>query len=141
MKRKAFKKDLGKLRYDLLPFDALDEVVRVLTYGCFKYSQRNWESGLDWGRIIGSLLRHTSRFAAGEDLDPETRISHMAHAAANTLFLLTYQLRKVGKDDRSKEGKHAAERSITYAHTKSSKNNGSSCKTLLHSRNDNRRAK
>jgi hypothetical protein len=50
--------DAGKLRYDLLPPDALEELVRVYTVGAEKYAERNWEKGMAWCRAFGSLMRH-----------------------------------------------------------------------------------
>ncbi|HKE56465.1 MAG TPA: dATP/dGTP diphosphohydrolase domain-containing protein [Pyrinomonadaceae bacterium] len=46
------KKDLGKLRWSLLPWDALEEVVKVLMFGASKYADRNWEKGMDWDRVF-----------------------------------------------------------------------------------------
>jgi hypothetical protein len=40
----------------------------------------------------------------GESVDPETGISHLAHAACNLLFLLDYEARNmVDFDDRRKK--------------------------------------
>ena len=42
--------DSGKLRYDLIPVDALEAIVEVLTWGADnKYKDRNWEKGTAWG--------------------------------------------------------------------------------------------
>ena len=38
------KDDDGKLRYDLIPPLALEEVVRVLTFGAEKYGPNNWRA-------------------------------------------------------------------------------------------------
>jgi hypothetical protein len=85
---------------DLLPPDALREVAAVLTFGANKYGDRNWEKGMDWGRLIGAAYRHLAAFQEGENLDDETQLSHMAHLACCSMFLLSYQLRNIGKDDR-----------------------------------------
>jgi hypothetical protein len=92
--------DQGKLRYDLLPADGLEELVRVFTVGAAKYADRNWELGMDWSRVFGSLMRHCWKFWRGEEIDPETGCHHMAHAAWNAMALVTYSTRKIGKDDR-----------------------------------------
>lgn len=94
--------DTDKVKLDLLPFDSLEEVAKVFTFGANKYGDRNWELGFNYGRIIASTLRHIFAFCRGEDLDPETGLRHLAHAACNVLFLLTFQLRGTGTDDRSK---------------------------------------
>ena len=61
---------------------------------------RNWEKGMDWSRVYGALLRHLFSWWRGYDKDPETGLSHLAHAGCCVLFLLAYTLRNVGKDDR-----------------------------------------
>lgn len=96
----GLKFDEGKVRLDLLPFDALTEVAKVLTHGANKYGDRNWEKGMKWGRLLGAALRHLFAWARREDLDPETGLSHLAHAACSVLFLLTYTLRGIDGDDR-----------------------------------------
>ena len=97
----AIKHDNDKPRYDLLPWDALDEVAQVLAYGSKKYTDRNWEKGFTWGRLVASSFRHLAAFARGEDDDPETGFSHLAHAACCVLFLLAHVKRGIGKDDRT----------------------------------------
>ena len=94
------KDDQGKLRYDLVPWDAVDEIVGVLTDGAVKYTDRNWEQGMSWGRVIGAAFRHLTRWSMGEDKDPETGRSHLAHLGCCVLFLLAYEKRGAGTDDR-----------------------------------------
>lgn len=96
----AEKLDAGKPRWDLLPFDALDEVAAVLAYGAEKYAPRNWETGLDWGRLLAAALRHLSAWARGQEIDQESGGRHLSHAACCVLMLLACTLRGVGKDDR-----------------------------------------
>jgi len=98
----AIKHDGDKPRYDLIPFDALDSIVKVLTFGADKYGAGNWEKGFAYGRLLGATLRHVTAFARGEDLDLETKMPHLAHAASCLLMLLALTLRKGGEDDRSK---------------------------------------
>lgn len=94
------KNDSEKPRYDLIPAVALDEVVAVLTYGAGKYSPHNWRKGFEWGRLLGASLRHIFAWARGEDLDPETKLSHLAHAVTNLMFLIESQKLGYGIDDR-----------------------------------------
>jgi hypothetical protein len=74
----------------------------VLTYGAVKYSERNWEKGMAWHRPFGALMRHMWAWWKGENVDPETGYSHLAHAACCIAFLLTYERRGIGTDDRHK---------------------------------------
>ena len=71
-KPKDLKYDQGKVRMDLLPFDCLTEIAKVLTYGAVKYEANSWQTVKDnYNRYRGSLLRHLSAMEAGEDIDPE----------------------------------------------------------------------
>jgi hypothetical protein len=94
------KHDDGKRRYDLLPFDALDEVIKVLEHGAAKYSDHNWTRGTAWSRYWSASLRHLTAYWRGEDNDRESGLSHLAHAICAILFLLSYQIRGTGTDDR-----------------------------------------
>jgi len=101
MNHQGFKKDGGKPRWDLLPPAALGRLVEVYTYGITKgYPDRNWEKGMAWSRLFAALMRHAWAFWGGEDLDPESGLPHMAHAAWNALALLEYQVLTKGEDDR-----------------------------------------
>ena len=99
----AIRYDAGKPRFDLLPSDAMVELARVYTLGAEKYQPDNWAKGMAWRRCLGSLLRHTFAWAAGEDFDKESGLHHMAHVAWGALTLIAYHKRKVGTDDRAKE--------------------------------------
>lgn len=87
-------------RYDLFPFDALDEVARVYGEGAKKYEDDNWLKGYRWRLSFGALLRHVSKALQGEDVDPETGCLHLAHAAWHCLTLITFKKRGLGTDDR-----------------------------------------
>jgi len=91
--------DVGKLRYDLLPVDAIRELVKVYTKGAEKYADRNWEKGMSWSRVVGPLMRHLEKFRQGEQYDAETGCHHMAMVAWNALALVSYDLRNVGTND------------------------------------------
>lgn len=95
----ALRYDKGKLRYDLLPADGIEALARVYTVGAQKYADRNWEQGMSWSRMLGSLFRHTWKFVSGERYDPETGCHHMAMAAWNAIGLCVYDMRAVGSND------------------------------------------
>lgn len=103
------KYDANKTPYELIPFDALESVAEVLRYGAEKYSPRNWERGFHWSRVFSSTLRHLFAFFRGEDTDAETGHSHLAHAATNIFFLLAFQLRGTGTDDRQESSSGSVE--------------------------------
>ena len=89
-------------RYDLIPWDSMDKVARVYGMGAKKYSDRNWEKGYPWGWSLGAAQRHLALFAQGEDLDKESQMPHLAHAAFHMLTLLHFMDVKREFDDRSR---------------------------------------
>lgn len=101
-KNEGIKYDQHKIRTDLTPYDAVMEITKVLTFGAKKYAARNWEKGMSWSRAFGALMRHMWLWFHGEDKDPETRLSHLANAGCCLFFLISWELRKVGTDDRPK---------------------------------------
>lgn len=99
---RAIKHDKGKPRYDLIPPELLQEVAKVLTYGAEKYGERNWEEGFNWGRAYAALQRHLNVWWSGDGRDPETGESHLSHAACCLAFLISFEKRGTGKDDRNR---------------------------------------
>jgi hypothetical protein len=96
------KHDQGKAPWHLFPWDAAHEVVRVLDFGAQKYQERNWEGGIAYSRLFSAAQRHLqSWFQDREDADPETGISHLAHAGCCVLFALALTVRgRADCDDR-----------------------------------------
>ena len=92
---KGRKFDHGKSLYNLLPPHALEEVCKVLTFGSEKYEDENWRK-VEGGkaRYFAAAMRHLWAIARGEKNDPETGLSHAAHAACCVLFLLEFELDK-----------------------------------------------
>ncbi|WP_444832631.1 dATP/dGTP diphosphohydrolase domain-containing protein [Aquabacterium sp.] len=96
----GMKFDGDKPMLALLPVEALEEIGKVLTFGAKKYAAHNWRKGFVWSRLLSATLRHTFAFIRGEDKDPETGLSHLAHAACCLLFLLSFTKTGAGEDDR-----------------------------------------
>jgi Domain of unknown function (DUF5664) len=96
------KDDAGKVRMDLLPPEALVQIAQVLTFGANKYAPHNWRGGFAWSRLIGATLRHIWSWIRGEDKDPESGLSHLAHAGCCIMFLLAFEATGKGEDDRYK---------------------------------------
>jgi hypothetical protein len=85
--------DAGKPRMELLPFDVLEEIAKVLTFGAEKYAPDNWKMVPDLQhRYTGALLRHLAAWQRGEKTDSETGLSHLAHVGCNALFLVWGEL-------------------------------------------------
>ena len=96
------KDDGDKAPYHLLAPEMLEATALVLGFGAKKYSARNWEKGMHWSRPFGALMRHMWAWWRGEACDPETGYSHLWHSCACIMFLVAYEQRGVGTDDRAK---------------------------------------
>lgn len=96
----AMKFDAEKPRMELLDPYAMEQLALVLTFGAQKYEPWNWAKGLAFSRLIGAALRHLFAFAKGEDLDPESGLSHLAHAMCCLMFLISMTKRHPELDDR-----------------------------------------
>jgi hypothetical protein len=96
----ARKDDTGKLRFDLIPIGPLRKLAEVYTIGAKKYSDRNWEKGLSWGRIYAALQRHSTAWWAGEIHDPIDGQHHLASVAWCALALIEYEQTHPELDDR-----------------------------------------
>ncbi len=96
------KNDQGKPELGLVPKSLIWAVGTVLTMGAKIYGTHNWRNGLAWSRPYNALLRHLTAWWGGEDLDPESGLSHLWHASAELAFLVEYEESKAGLDDRYK---------------------------------------
>lgn len=101
---KGVKFDSEKLRFDLISDVATEGLAAVLTHGAKKYAPDNWRKGLEWRRLIRAARGHLLAFSKGEDIDPDSGLPHLDHAACCLMFLSEYQKRKLGTDDRVKVG-------------------------------------
>lgn len=90
----AIRYDSDKPMWNLLDWEFIHEVVLVLTKGASKYSPENWKKGMSFSRPLNSLIRHVYSWWRGENNDPETGCSHLAHACANLIFLFRYTIDK-----------------------------------------------
>lgn len=80
------KYDGGKPRMELLDSKWVEEVAKVLTFGAQKYAAHNWRGGISQGRLVGAAMRHLLAYNNGEDIDPESGLSHLAHASCCLMF-------------------------------------------------------
>lgn len=60
----------------------------------------NWWKGGSYRGFAASTKRHLDKWLMGEDYDEESDLPHLWHAATDIMFLLSWQQRGVGADDR-----------------------------------------
>ncbi len=86
-RKQAERHNQGKPQYSLIDLECLTPCVEVLEFGAKKYARNNWKKGMPREQIIDSLLRHVGALLRGEELDPESGLSHIGHVQCNALFL------------------------------------------------------
>lgn len=97
--------DDDKPRMDLIPPELNLAVAEILKFGAAKYSDRNWEEGMKWGRVFGAMMRHLWSWWGRSHMDNESGYSHLWHAACCLAFLIAYEQRGIGIDDRYEKPK------------------------------------
>lgn len=100
----AKKFDMEKPDLSLLPREFLEQVALAFMHGEKKYGRYNYRLGMDWHRPLAAAMRHLTAFNAGEDLDSESGLSHLAHTGACVAMLLVYIEHRIGADTRFKGG-------------------------------------
>jgi len=87
----------------LIPPSAMEQVAWAHKLGADKYGPWNWrETGVCASTYVNAIMRHLNAWRDGEDLDPESGFSHLAHIACSCNILM--DAAAVGKlqDDRNK---------------------------------------
>lgn len=85
----------------LIPASAMEETAKAHSLGAAKYGGYNWRNGTVCATTyIGAMLRHLNAWRDGENLDPESGITHLAHIAANCNILMDAAACGTLQDDR-----------------------------------------
>jgi hypothetical protein len=92
----------AKPRMSVMPAQALLRVAEALQTGAEKYGRLDWRNhDTRASTYYDACFRHLFAWWDGEDTDPESGLSHVAHAAASLLILM--DLVQAGRgDDRVK---------------------------------------
>lgn len=97
MEKKSVKNDFKdhKLRWDLLPLEEVEDIVKVFTSGSIKYGDNTWQ-GLENGyqRYKAAMFRHLLEYEKGTEFDEETGCRHLAQVAWNAISMLYLSKRK-----------------------------------------------
>jgi Domain of unknown function (DUF5664) len=113
----GFKLDSGKLRFSLIPWDAVRAIGKVFQWACSSakavpYPERNWEQGMDWNRPFDALIRHLTDWWDRDPHDPESGFSHLWHAGCCLFMLISWEIRGIGRDNRPPRIKKRRSRSV-----------------------------
>lgn len=84
-----FKDD--KLRWDLLPMQEIEDIVRVFHLGAKKYKPNGWKdipNGFE--RYRAAMMRHLMCYMNGERYDKELGVNHLSSMCWNAIAMLWY---------------------------------------------------
>lgn len=74
---------------DLIPASADIMESQVLALGARKYGKFNWrDTSVRASVYVAALRRHLAQWFDGENVDPESKVNHLAHCRANISILI-----------------------------------------------------
>lgn len=78
-----------KVPLHLVPAPAMAAIAMGLKDGSRKYGAYNWRTlAVETQTYVGATLRHLMAWQDGEDIDPDSGNSHLAHAMASLAILV-----------------------------------------------------
>ncbi len=95
--------DQGKVRMELVDMNVVTAIARIAAFGAKKYSDNNWYKGFPWLQPFASMMRHLVEWHKGNDIDPESGLPHLDHAAWNIHALIAFRERGIGQDNRFRQ--------------------------------------
>ena len=91
----------NKTPLQLLPPVFKEQTAKVLAHGNGKYGAWNWRlSKVNNMTYLGAIERHLDAYKEGEETDPESGESHLAHIAASVAILLDAEANETLVDNR-----------------------------------------
>lgn len=93
-----------KLRWDLLPMEEIEDIVRVYHAGAKKYGPNRWQdlpNGFE--RYRAAMFRHLMEYMKGNKTDSDTGCLHLAQVCWNAIAMLWYDKHGKGLTISNKE--------------------------------------
>ena len=104
-----------KMRWDLLPMQEIEDIVRVYHLGAKKYAENSWQNVSNgFERYRAALMRHMMAYIDGERYDRELGVNHLASVAWNAIALLWYDKHGKGLLPGTGSGYIPVEKTIVY---------------------------
>ena len=90
-----------KLNLSLVPDTAHMYLASAFTEGALKYGSYNWRAaGVRASTYVAACRRHLAKWWNGEEVDPKTKVHHLANAMACLAIILDAKLVSKLNDDR-----------------------------------------
>lgn len=79
----------AKVEIDKVPPALLLNVADAMAFGAAKYGPYNWRTAkISSSVYYAAMMRHIQAWWDGEDLAPDSKVHHLAHAAASIALIL-----------------------------------------------------
>lgn len=92
---------VGKAGLSCVPMNVVVEVGVAMQEGALKYGRHNWRAvGVRSSVYFDAAMRHLISWWEGEDVDPDSGLSHITKAIAGLAVLRDSQIRGMENDDR-----------------------------------------
>ena len=92
---------IKKTPFSVLPTPVLVEAALGMAEGALKYGRHNYRAiGVRTSVYYDATMRHLTAYWEGEDIDPESGLSHLAKAISSLMVLRDAQLHGKCTDDR-----------------------------------------
>lgn len=92
---------IAKVPFSPIPAQVMAETGLAMLEGALKYGRFNWRvAGVRASVYYDAALRHLTAFYEGQDVDPDSGLSHLVKAIACCVVLRDSQLRENWVDDR-----------------------------------------
>lgn len=113
--QKRYNQKNNKLRWDLVPWDAFEKVVEVITEGAKEenYGIDNWKT-VPSNIFDAAMIRHYVSYKKGERYDSRWNLSHLAHLTCNALFLLWKEILAVNIEQKGELKSNEALEELDY---------------------------
>ena len=106
--------DDGKERFDLIPVKPMVHLARLFTKGAAKYGVRNWEKGIEFGRLYSAMDRHMKKWWGGEKFDPIDGQHHLTAVIWNAMVCMELEETHPECDDRQPNNKRFTNSETDY---------------------------
>ena len=78
----------GKPKLSYIPYEAMVRIAEVRQFGVDKYGDDTCWRQVDQRDFLDAALRHIYKHLDGVDVDPESGLTHVAHAATSLILAL-----------------------------------------------------
>ena len=97
---------IEKVPASVIPRNVLAEVGLGLAEGARKYGRHNWRAvGVRYSVYFDAANRHLDAFWEGEDIDPDSGLSHVTKAITGLIVLRDAMMQDMATDDRPPRAK------------------------------------